>query len=150
MAEDTWDAIAVPILEIVARVEGRTQRLTVGDLCEELGLPESDADRVVIEVSRLLDGDFIGGTWRRPLAPPTGSWIAGPFLTERGARTVGRWPSEDLYEGLLQQLNRASEETTDPERKALLKKVAGTVGEVGQGVLTNVLASFVKATAGLP
>jgi hypothetical protein len=62
---------------------------------------------------------------------------------------VGRWPSQDPYEGLIQYLKRAASEADDPERAAALKKVLGTIGEVGQGVLTSVLTGYVKGMAGM-
>jgi|GEM_PF-5065480 hypothetical protein len=152
MASDTWDTLAIPILEAIAEVEGSNDpSIEVEGLCSLLGRDwPAEGRRVSVELRRLIDAGYIAGKLEGTFAGPAHDFLINPHLSDRGARAVGRWPSTDPYEALLQYLERAAQETDDPDRKAALKKVAGTVGEVGQGVLTNVLAAVVRASAGLP
>lgn len=151
MATDNWDAIAVPVMEAVADAEGSSDMLNVEEICAHAGFDFKEKGRAVaVELERLVYGGYIGSQKQGTFSGPEHDFIVNPHLLEPGARAVGRWPSRDPYEALLQQLERAADGADDPQERAALKKVASTVGDVGQGVLTGVLTAFIRGAVGLP
>jgi len=141
-----WETVARPVLEAVyAAWRAR-------------GAP---ADGVIASsVARAVgDGDDNGRQTRRAVAllvqegylDAAGSMVvdnapAAIIVTGRGMQVVGGWPTttaEAATYALLVALDRAIEETTEPERKTKLQRFREVALDLGQGTLTEVLARVV-------
>ena len=146
MAEPTWDSIAIPLLNRIANAEDDSEdMLEVEDLSNEM---DEDPALVMNELRRLLDGRYVGTTLDTDFVGR--GTLMMPHLLERGARMVGKWPTADPFDALIQYLERGAADEDDPETKKALKMAAGTLGDVGKGVLTGVLTNYVKAVMGMP
>lgn len=91
---DYWRSRAIPILEAVAQAEDAgAKRLDLRSLSSELGLT---TEQLSSELARLENAGFLGGEVKRQRSG--GGELAAivypnPWLTERGQREIGRWPS---------------------------------------------------------
>ena len=137
MAEDTWTDGALHILEFVSANELSPNRWTIPDIASELGL---DSIRVLRELERLRDGDFIylkmyvsGGKNRDE------AQIMEIRLLERGAKQVGQWPSDNLYAALLSALDERIVDTPPGKEKARLDKLRESLAAIGTTVVSELL-----------
>jgi hypothetical protein len=90
--DDAWGSVSVPILEYIARHEAeiygrRRSELSVGELARQVG---HSPRKVVLETERLIGGGYIGGHLVQAVNAED-AYIVQPRLTERAARSVGRW-----------------------------------------------------------
>lgn len=146
MAEDTWERVALPILNRIAEVETADDN-TIGSvtLAAEVGLSEAEVE---VELSRLLKAGYLTGIDMTGFAG--GLSLSGVRLEERGARVVGVWPSTDPYEALLALLDqRLVDPNLDDETKGKLRQVRDVVTTVGKGALATVLGAYIKSTVGI-
>lgn len=119
--------------------------VSLGELAEETGIT---VDVIDPEVTRLLESGFLRGECRRVMGPADHWCVLNPVLTEKGARAIGMWPSEDPYEALVALLESRIREETDEDQRSRLRKLRDSLREVGKGVAVGVLTELVKL--GLP
>jgi hypothetical protein len=72
-------------------------------------------------------------------------------LTGAGAQIVGRWPSHDPYQALLEVLERRIAEAPNETDRTKWRKVRDTMTKLGSDVGTNFIATLIveAAKAGL-
>lgn len=76
-----------------------------------------------------------------------GAMLIPPMLTERGARAVGLWPSDDPYELLVALLDRQIAAEDSDDERTRLQRLRATVRDVGKGTVTALLVELIKAGA---
>lgn len=146
---DVWRSRAEPILRAVAAREGFGNLVTVEEIADATGLTHEQVDT---ELIRLLDGDYIDASdySKTAAAGRRGHWkLVSPVLTERGARTIGMWPTNDPYELLVQLLERQISEEPNEERKGKLRRLRDDLGDIGKGTVSGVLVEMMKLGAGM-
>jgi hypothetical protein len=142
---EVWTTRALPILEAVRAHEGE-DILDLSTLVEETGLPDGVVD---VELKRLIRADYVSGDYQELMGGPLASFLAEPALTERGARCVGLWPSDDPYQLLLELLDRRIDEEDDVEEKTRWQRIRSGFGEVGKGAAAGLIVELVKAGSGV-
>jgi hypothetical protein len=148
VVEDTWDTRARPILELVNALPPLNV-VSVGDIATQTGLDPND---VVSELEMLMSGRYLDASFSQPL---TGGdvrpWsLVRARVLERGARKIGRWPTDNPYDDLLSRLDRIISAEPDVEKRTRFERFRDGVLGVGKDVGTELLTAFVKAHAGLP
>jgi hypothetical protein len=144
MSGEVWTTRALPILEAIGTHEG-DDLLDLATLVDETGLPLSVID---VELRRLIHSNFVSGKYE-PVMGSSASFLLDPYLTERGARCVGLWPSDDPYELLLELLDKRIAEESDDDARTRWQRIRGTVAEVGKGAVSGLLVELVKVGAGV-
>jgi hypothetical protein len=144
MAEDTWYQLALPVLEYLSHREPFTFP-NVGEMADALG---ADPNAVVVEIDRLAEAGYIrGGVRKMATGGDPRPWMFHqPELAERGARAVGMWPAEDPYDALLALVERRISEEADEERRSKLRRLAGSLADLGKSVGTAIPIEWAKAT----
>lgn len=149
---DSWTTIDFPALRVVARWHfsteaGRPPHLTPEHVAHELGR-ENDNIETWRALVRLLDAGYIRGH-----NMPEDDYVFVLGITERGLRTTGAWPSEDLLlEVLTSSLERVAdrlEEQGEPEKAG---RVRGAIAWIADGVRTvgiDFLEKYLAHRAGL-
>lgn len=145
LVEDTWNRLALPILEAVFRFEEADAEGTqTSDVAQATGLELEPTRR---ELRRLYEDGLVIGevlSW-------TGPWdMYGIRLSGQARRQIGQWPPEDSYDALLEVLRLQIENEQDPDQRTRLERLRETIGEVGQSVVSTVLAAYLKNQIGLP
>jgi hypothetical protein len=144
VATDTWNIVALPILEYVAELEleGPVDTNSTA-LAAALSVSHGS---VLVEMRRLIDDGFVAAE------QPGGSLGSNEEdyfelrLAERGARVVGRWPADDPFDSLLALLDRRlADPAIDVETKSKLRKLRSTLGEIGKTTAGAVLSAYLKA-----
>ena len=137
--DDTWVDQERPVLAVVVEHDVAGERIDDTHVAERLGFDLHLTSRVIgrlvradyHEAARFQDEDGEGWGTIRP--------------TERARREVGQWPSADPWDRLLERLNTAIEEESEPSRREKLVGVRDSLlaagREVGLGALGSVLAS---------
>lgn len=126
----TWEDVAVPILERVGEAENDGRDLSLDDLAAGL---RASPGAIRAELLRLIDGEFIGGEVAGEMGNSALLSLEDPVLLERGARAIGKWPSEDAYDELLAVLDDHIAKTPDDDTRSKLGKLRETLGAVGKG-----------------
>lgn len=144
--DETWESRALPLLTRLAEQEGIGTVVMIGDLADETGI---DADALAIELKRLVEGGYVGGDLGFVMGPLRNGHIAGPVLTERGARAVGLWPSDDPYEAFIALIERQLVDEDDSDTKTKLRKLRDVLGEIGKGTASGLLVALVQASGHL-
>ncbi len=147
MADRTWETLTLPVLEKVADAEAVGRDLSMEELSRDLGAPPS---AIGAELVRLLNGEYITGEIEEEMGNRAMLEISEPVLLERGARAVGKWPSDDPYEALLALLDARIESATDDDTRSRLRRFRDNVRDVGKGALGGVLGALIRDMAGLP
>jgi DNA-binding IclR family transcriptional regulator len=149
MAGDVWTRVALPVLEAVANAEGKDHRLSVVELAKRTDL---DPAEVSVELDRLCESGYLAGTVKRSLTRDiTEGYLVPVRLTGAGAQIVGRWPSHDPYQALLEVLERRIAEAPNETDRTKWRKVRDTMTKLGSDVGTNFIATLIveAAKAGL-
>jgi len=146
---DVWRSRSEPILRAVAEREGFGTLVTVEELADATGLTHEQVDT---ELIRLLDADYIDASdySKTAAAGRRGHWkLVSPVVMERGARTIGMWPTIDPYELLVQLLERRIGEEPNEERKGKLRRLRDDLGDIGKGTVSGVLVELMKLGTGM-
>jgi hypothetical protein len=144
----TWFERELPVLEAIYRAEEEEDdhgfsALTVDGVAERTSLDIGQTRRTV---RGLAEAGFITGN----NASTLGGWdLMGIRLLERGRRAIGQWPTDDLYDELVELLQTQIAEETDPDRQSRLKRLLGAVTDVGKDVAGSVLAAWFREMVGL-
>ena len=141
MQQDTWQTIAIPILEYVAHHES-DGLIMIGDLADAI-----DADPMTVsqEVDRLAGAGYLGDAVAKTMSGGDARpWHFRSILAERGARTVGMWPAADPYATLLDVIDRRIAEESEPTERSKLQKLRSGIAEVGKGVAIGILIEVAK------
>lgn len=144
MAHDTWRSIAVPILNNFASKENpESEIITIGKLAEVV---DSDAASVADEVERLIRGGYMTGNLRKLLTggDPSPWPLVGAKLLERGARVVGMWPPEELYQAILSILDQVEQISDQPTRTSL-QNLRSAFLNLGANTSAAVLAALISS-----
>lgn len=70
-------------------------------------------------------------------------------LTERGRRTIGQWPSDDLVRELALVLQAQLASAKDDAERSRIRRLIDAVTDVGTGTMANVLAAVVSQQLGM-
>lgn len=144
MAENTWEAVALPLLEYVAEHGGQFAVLSVGDIADGIGIDPEVAAR---ELDRLSSAGFLAGGVEKFLGGDVRPWHLEPSdLGERGLRAVRSWPSEDPYEALIEALDKRITTAPDSQTRTRLQALKSAAGDVGKATLSALLAELAKGT----
>jgi hypothetical protein len=146
LVELGWETVARPVLEAVygswtARGAPADGVLT-STVIRSLGDSDDVAHRTRRAVALLVEAGYLDAAGPLYVADAPATVV----VTSRGLQVVGGWPAttaEAATHALLVALDRAIEETTEPERKTKLQRLREVVLDVGQGTLAEVLARVV-------
>jgi hypothetical protein len=142
---DKWNEVALPILAYVSRTDFDYEHVTVGELAEAISV---DVRSVATELRRLLEGGYLGGELAEYVVAPGGEgcWrMVGTRLTEKGSRAVGPWPPDELYQALVQVLDRQIESAADEGERSKLLRLKGVVRDMGVATMSGVLAELLAS-----
>ena len=149
MAIDTWNSVAIPLLEHIATHEPEysesTGAVSVAELAAVTGL---EATAIALELRRLFDGGYLDGRYERE-SPAEESWLMIPTLSERGARAVGRWPSNDPAEAMLTIIERRLEAAGTPEERTFWRKIKDGFAGVPANLVGSLAVEVGKVVGGL-
>lgn len=141
VAADTWIHVEQLLLEAirVAELAGEDVATAARD-----AVPHLREDLYSRTLWALYDDRFIEALADRDaeLVMPTG-------LAPNGRRAVRQWPSGQLVDDFLAELERRIEAAPDEQEKSRLRRLVGTAGEVGKDILTEVLSAVAVRSAGL-
>lgn len=148
MAEPTWETVAIPIMDAVDAL----QREGVGSvalvkIAEQSGLT---FEQVEAEIDLLVAAGYVGYEVVREQGRPRAARLNFAQVYEKGARIIGRWPSSDPYDALLELLDRRIlDDRIDDDTRSSLRKLRGALVDVGKGAAGGVLAALVRTGLGL-
>ena len=141
---DTWYSLALPIMGWVAEIEGQTIQVTSGEIAGRFDVGDRAAE---VELKRLIEGGWIDALDTTGYGG--GLSLMEPRLTEKGARAVGRWPSNDPYEALMAVLeSRIVDPDIDATTRSRLVRFRDGLVDVGKGMVSGVLSTVL--TTGFP
>lgn len=144
MAESTWEAREIPILEAVAAAGG--EPLESDAIVEATGLEPS---AVGYGVEALVDGQYLTGKDWGDMSSTFPEW-GRLRLAERGRRAVGAWPREEGgLDVLLDLLAERIAATDDPDERSRLERFRDAAKDMGSQVGTSLLTAWLKSVAGL-
>lgn len=147
MADETWTSVALPLLEQIGAHEADAVMAGAGALAAELGL---DIGLVNVELERLMGDGYIDADQRVEGFGSNKVTLLAPRLTGVGARAIGKWPSSDPYDALLNLLDeRILDPHLDEETKTKLARLRSTIVDVGKGATGGVLAALIRGAIGL-
>jgi hypothetical protein len=146
MAEDTWNPVALPILNAIAQIEHEdVDIISVSALAERANVDPGDAEA---ELELLMDGGFVRGHFLGGAGADRD--YCDPGLAVPGARAVRRWPPEDVYDALVQILDQGiSDEAIDPATRTKLQRFRDSLLQIGQSVATDFLVQLINSQMGL-
>lgn len=144
---ETWTNRELPILRALAEVEEREGTLHDGWWDEvQQRLPELDATHAKRSVATLIRSGYVEGKVLGALGNPI--WDVAPdYLTERGRRTTGLWPTDDMASRFVAALDEAAR-TAEGEDAPKVRSLAETAKSVSTGVLTGVLIKVIGGQVG--
>jgi hypothetical protein len=143
--EDTWESVALPLMNAIAECESAGSLAMVGALAQSASL---DSEATLVELVRLVDAHYVTGDVQI-MGEADNSHIVNPMLSERGARAVGLWPPDDPYEALMALIEKQLVEENDEEAKTKLRKLRDALGEIGKGTVSGLLVALIQAGAHL-
>jgi hypothetical protein len=143
MAEETWESVAVPILNAISELD-QVDIISVSELAERANV---DPDNAQAELELLIAGGFVRGRFLDGLGADRD--YCDPGLAPAGARAVGRWPPEAVYDALLQILGQRISDEIDPAKRTKLQQFRDSLLQIGQSVAAEVLASLIRSPFGL-
>ncbi len=145
MAAEIWSWREKPILEaaVSAQAEGRDIATAIAN---ETGL--SDADRVR-GIAALVEDEFLTGTDVTSYGDAGVRVYLVDGVTGKARRATRQWPVERAYDDLIDLLEQRIAVTSDEAKRSKLRAVLGSVREVGQDVVTDVLAKVIEHQAGM-
>ena len=128
-------------MKAIATDESVTSLWMIPELAEAAGL---DAEVVLVELSRLIQAGYVDAHIE-VMGAAENSHVMNAHLSERGARAVGLWPSDDPYEALVALIEKQLAEEGDTETKTKLRKLRETLAEVGKGTASGLLVALIQA-----
>jgi len=140
---------AKPVLETTYRLLAQSDEVSGQAVNQALGRASDDeaAGRVL---EKLHEGGYIKGHFVMQTSLPI--MIES---TEKGLQETSGWPAPggaagaEQVELLLRLLDeRIDDETTPEEERGRLRRARTAVGDVGRGVLTEVLAAYIARVSG--
>lgn len=145
---DTWTLRDLPVLRVLGATEEREGSLQWGwEEALVAELPDLDADARNVCVALLIRTGFIEGDIDATLGNPL-KRVRPRYLTERGRRAAGLWPSDDVVERFLVALEAAAASAPADEGKRL-RALAAEAKSLGTGTLTGILVRVVTGQLGL-
>ena len=139
---EQWDRIDLPLLEALAEHEGDTGRAYKSEDELRAALGEDWDQRVVSAgLTRLVDARYITAIDASSMA---GSYWLRPELTERGRRTVGLWPQDDLGAVLIRILDERIATAETPEERSQWRKLRDSAANVGENIMAEVVVEAAK------
>ena len=147
MAQSTWD-LALRILEYIGVVEDDEHHggiLSVEDLVEALDEPPKAVEN---ELRRLHAGGYILGKLDGGMAEYD-TFVAGPGLSDLGARMIGKWPPNDPYEVLLQLLDERIQGASSCDERSRWERIREGLIDIGKSGAGGLVVELGKAVAGL-
>jgi hypothetical protein len=144
--QEKWESRAVPIMKAIAERESAADLVMIPDIAQEAAL---DPEAVLVELSRLVNAGYVDGEVQIAGGGAENAHLLNPVLSERGARAVGLWPSDDPYEALMALIEKQLAEEADTETKTKLQKLREALSEIGKGTASGLLVALIQAGAHL-
>jgi hypothetical protein len=147
MATETWNRIAVPLLEHFANHE--VEFASRNDAIELRGIAEAedlDVEAAEVELDRLFKNGYLEGGFH-PEFPPGSSWMIRPKLTVKGARAAGIWPPDEAAEAFQAIIDRRLAEAETPEDRRFWRKIKDSFAGVPAGVIGALATEVAKSLA---
>ena len=137
-----WERIDVPVLTAIAQHEGDTDRAfkNQDELQEALG-EDWEEQVVTAALTRLVNANYLTAIDSSSMG---GDYWIRPKLAERGRRTVGLWPQDDLGAALIRILDERIAEAATPEERSRWRKLRDSAANVGEGVVAGVVVEAAK------
>lgn len=143
--KDTWFARDRPVLDAVLEL---MEELTPGwprarDISNRTGLGVPD----VVKALKTLEGEYIE---LQPYLDGDGGATRILSVNAEARRAVGQWPTiKGLSERLVEALQDAAEQETDPVKKGRLRRAAEGLAGIGKDLLVEVTgAAIARGTFG--
>lgn len=137
------------VLKYVMQVSAQMRRGQIGahQVAQALELERDEVarslDRLYAATPPFLEADEEAASYGDTVAPVR--WV-----TERGLREVGAWPTaESLTARLIAGLDEAAERESDPESRRRLRETARYLAGAARDVVVDVAATFVARSAGM-
>lgn len=148
MAEFTWSAEELPLLEAIRTAEANSSvgPVDATRLVHELDLAGDTITRVL---RNLHQAGYVAGRSRHVRAGSPEE-LYEVELTEKGRQAVGQWPTADsMVEGFIEALRAVAAESDDSGESASLNKVADTFQDVLKSTAGGLLLGLLKARFGI-
>jgi hypothetical protein len=147
MASDSWQSVAVPLLEHFA--EHEVEYAQDPGAVETRGVAEAvgvDLAAAELELNRLFEAGYFAGKFHSE-GSPGDSWMVVPTLTEKGARAARKWPPDDAAQALLTIIDRRLRDAKTPEERGFWQIKDGFAGAPGS-VAASLAVEVAKALSG--
>ena len=144
----TWESRDLPVLRaVVDATDEGGWIIEATEIAERTGLSDQDVQNALWALGsnqppyfEIMDASTMSERHIHAAHQPTG----------HARRTVGTWPTPDLWaDRLIAALTEAAENETDPDKKSKLRKAADALGSMGGQVLGGVITSYVTHAAGI-
>ncbi len=146
---DTWHAVDEPVLRWLLGQRDdpewtgmvRELQLRTPEPRPEFG-PDLDSRQVDDALTRLEGHRLIAGVRQETVAYAIWSRLR---VAADGLIVLGEWPDLDRvagFEGLRTLIAKLAEQTADDDDKAALRRTAGVIGQLGEGVVGSVLEAL--------
>jgi hypothetical protein len=144
MATGTWQTRELPILEAIAAAEAAGEDINSDDIPTATGIPQV---AVTGGLRALLDAGMIAGARINTFG---GFGMLMIRLREKGRRAVGQWPTGDPVSDLVRLIEARELAAADPLERGRLRALLDAVVDVGKGTASDLLASLIRQTTGMP
>ena len=144
MADSTWEARELPILEAVARAEAKGRFVANNnELAETTGL---ERDTVDLGLFALRDARYLTGV---DAAAEELCYLLEIRLLERGRRAIRQWPSEDAADTLLELLSARVAAASTEEDRSRWQRLLDAAKGLGGAALRELTITWIERQAGL-
>ncbi|SRR6266496_169043 len=142
----TWETRDLPVLRAIVTIDDArmtTLPIRATDLAEHTGLEIGSVHRALRSLASEVPPYFKAFTEDGVITEvhsPTGA----------AKRAVCAWPTPEAWaDRLIKALNEAADAEPDPVRKSKLRRAAEALGDLGRGVVTEVVAAVIVRSAGM-
>lgn len=139
-----WDTVEQPILEAIHEADTAGDRFGNDSIVTTVGIDKHIVDQ---SVEWLIDGGYVDGVDVSTTGDRRRQFIE-LRLTSVGARSVGRWPSTDPFESLLQVVDARIDAAQDSDERSRLEKLREGLVSTGKASATALLVAWLKQQAG--
>jgi hypothetical protein len=147
MAAETWSWCESVILEVAvtAQAQGRDLAQAIAD---DSGLEEADRVR---GIAALVEDGYLTGPENTSYADVAAGMkvFVVQGVTGKARRATRQWPAERAYDDLIDQLEQRIAATSDDAKRSKLQAILGSVREVGQDIVTDVIAKVIEHQGGM-
>ena len=148
MTAETWESVAVPLLEHFAEREDEyaysSSAIGTRTIAAAAGV---DVVAAELELTRLFAAGYIAGRFESE-GQAGASWMIRPTLTAKGARAARKWPTDEPAEALLTIIDRRLQEASTPEERGFWQKIKDGFAGVPGNITASLAVEVVKVLSG--